>query len=82
MGYAGAATPVDTVTVQLLSHSQYPDHYRFKDTLQIFSPTVAASVAQWTLEYDNQLNRYVLAVGAKRYLLKRGFTRIARLKTE
>ncbi len=41
MGYAGESTILDSIMVRIIPDNQYSFHYRFKDTLQIFSSTIS-----------------------------------------
>jgi hypothetical protein len=81
LGYGGAST-FDSVMVQVLSDKQYANHYRFKDTLQIFSPAIAGDRTRWKLEYNPELNTYILVAGERRYRLERGFNQITELKAQ
>ncbi len=81
MGYAGEETISDSVVVQIMSDPQYPFHYRFKDTLQIFSSTVFRN-NEIMLEHQEQTDTYMLVIDEKRYLVERGFNRIRALKEE
>ncbi len=83
MGYAGTGTEMDSVVVQLLSDKRYANHYRFKDTLQIFSQSLDISrIDQWRIEYNDSLNTYTISISGRRYPLDRGFNDINELKPE
>ena len=81
MGYAGENTILDSIMVQIIQDHQYAFHYRFKDTLQIFSSAISPD-DKLMLEHHEQTDTYTLVVDEKRYLVERGFNRIQELKEE
>jgi hypothetical protein len=78
MGYAGEKYLTDLVTVQLIQDDRYPFHYRFRDTLQIFSTTPIRE-GEFRVEYNGQEASYFLHISGKRYEAVRGFNRIIEL---
>ncbi len=82
MGYAGAEVAPDSVVVQVIAEGAYSNHYRFADTLQLFSKGIAQRTDGWRLQYDSNSNTYTLTIDGKKYQLERGFNRINLLEAK
>lgn len=81
LGYAVGGAISDSVMVQIMPDAAYPLHYRFRDTLQIFSPTISSDDTIM-LEHQVLTDTYILVINEKRYPVERGFNRIQELKEE
>ncbi len=81
LGYAGENTISDSVTAQIITDTQYPFHYRFKDTLQIYSATLSRA-DEIMLTHQAKTDAYTLVINDKSYAVERGFNRIQELKEE
>lgn len=81
-GYAGTSKSADSIVVEIISNKQYANHYRFEDTLYIFSLSLKDNIHQWSMQYNDSMNTYILIINNRRYPLERGFDSIHELKQE
>ncbi len=86
MNIAGREVPVsDSLVLFIKGDEKYNFHYRFTDTLTIFSKYLDPNVEKIYLEHSalpEQSETYTLVIDGKRYPLERGFIDINPLKQE
>ncbi len=79
MGYAGENLTIESIPVELIEEEHFPFHYRFRDTLQIFSsePLVNPDIELVFITKDSS---YFLVLSEKKYQVIRGLNRILPLE--
>lgn len=78
-GYAGKNPPTESFVVELIQDNRYPFHYRFRDTLQVFS-AVPMENPEINLQFEAKSGVYTLQISGKFYPLIRGLNRIVPLE--
>lgn len=79
MGYAGENIPAESVAVELIADDRHHFHYRFSDTLQIFTAMPIENL-EIRLQFDSKNAVYSLSLADKQYQLIRGLNRIVPLE--
>jgi hypothetical protein len=82
LGFGGETAVTDSVVVQLLQEAQYNNHYRFRDTLQLFLSQPLAQPSGIKLNFDRQTSTYHLELNGNTYRLEKGFNQVRPLAAQ